>query len=167
MSQKNPYSGLARFLGAIQEKKMKTQKTKGVLSQSEMERKNLLDLNLVVGVDCSGSISGSMFNAFMAQLQAIKGMSRIKVVEVGSNIRAVYDFECGTKRSIVRRQGGGGNGEHVFFPFAKNMKPDAILYMTDGYCVPTKDPGIPTAWILTKEGKKPYDWGSVEGRLAY
>jgi len=100
-------------------------------------------------------------------LQLIKGMSRIKVVEVSDIIEAVYDFEGGTRKSVVRLKGGGGNGEHVFFPFAKKMKPDAILYMTDGYCTDANSPHIPTGFILTKNGIMPYTWGEFVARLPH
>ena len=164
-----PFSDLPQFLGNIQKAKQKSQKnaTKGVdLSRLVDERKNMLDLNIVVGIDCSGSISSSMFNDFMSQLNHIKGMSRIKVVEVGDCIEAIYDF---TKRKghVARLQGGGGNGEHLFFPLAKKMQPDAIIYMTDGYCTHADNPSIPTAWILTKNGTKPYNWGEVVGKLPH
>ena len=162
------FSNLPSFLGNIQKAKLRAKKQgKGFdVSRCEEERKNILDLNIVVGVDCSGSISTSMFSDFMRQLDHIRGMSRIKVVEVSDHIEAMYDF---TKRGrrVVRLRGGGGNGEHVFFPFAKKMKPDAIIYMTDGYCTAADNPGIPTAWILTKSGSKPYDWGEVVGRLPH
>lgn len=161
------FSNLPQFLGDVQKAKMKSMKTSGFdLARIEQERKNVLDLNLVVGIDCSGSISSSMFSSFMTQLDHIKGMSRIKVVEVSDIIEAVYDF---TRRDgrVVRLKGGGGNGEFVFFPFAQKMKPDAIIYMTDGYCTHATDPKIPTAWILTKNGVQPYDWGEVVGRLPH
>jgi predicted metal-dependent peptidase len=154
-------SRLPAFLGNIQKQKLIAGRHKGLaLATFEAERKNVLDLNLVVGVDCSGSISRAMFQSFMTQVNQIKGMSRIKVVEVSDRIEAVYDFTR-PRADIVRLKGGGGNGEHLFFPLAKSMKPDAILYMTDGYCTEAKNPHIPTAWILTKEGIQPYPWGEV------
>lgn len=167
MSKNSSFSNLPQFLGNIQKQKLKAQKNKGFdVARIEQERKNILDLNLVVGIDCSGSISSTMFNDFIVQLNHIKGMSRIKVVEVGDIIEAVYDFSRrGSK--VVRLKGGGGNGEHKFFPLAKQMKPDAIIYMTDGYCTPARNPGIPTAWILTANGKQPYDWGEVVGQLPH
>lgn len=167
MSKKAAFSDLPQFLGDIQRAKMKAQKGKGFdLARIEQERKNILDLNLVVGVDCSGSISSTMFGDFMVQLDHIKGMSRIKVVEVSDIIEAVYDFSRRSSK-VARLKGGGGNGENLFFPLAKKMQPDAIIYMTDGYCVPAANPHIPTAWILTASGQKPYDWGQVIGRLPH
>lgn len=165
--KRESFSNLSSFLGNIQKAKMKSNKSKGLdLARLEMERKNVLDLNLVVGVDCSGSISTAMFQDFMTQLNMIKGMSRIKVVEVSDIIEAVYDFT--KKGKIARLRGGGGNGEDLFFPMAKKMNPDAIIYMTDGYCIGgVNNPQIPTAWILTANGRKPYDWGFEVGRLPH
>ena len=178
MKNNSIVSHLPQFLGNIQKQKLAAQKKSKTgfdVARIEQERKNILDLNLVVGVDCSGSISATMFNDFMVQLNQIKGMSRIKVVEVSDIIEAVYDFSR-RDRKVVRLKGGGGNGEDLFFPLAKKMKPDAIIYMTDGYCIGSEhgygssrvyNPGIPTAWILTANGVKPYNWGDVVGHLPH
>jgi predicted metal-dependent peptidase len=164
---KASFSNLGVFLGAIQNKKLKSKGGMGAdLAKVEMERKNVLDLNIVVGIDVSGSINASMFKDFMTQLNQIKGMSRIKVVEVGDKIEAVYDFTKPSSR-VARLGGGGGNGEQIFFPMAKKMKPDAILYMTDGFCMPASDPGIPVGVILTAQGHQPYPWCSTVGRLPH
>lgn len=162
------FSNLPQFLSKIQKDKLKAQQGKknNDQAQAEYERRNILNLNLVVGVDCSGSISSEMFHDFMIQLDRIKGMSQIKVVEVASIIRAIYDFK-NRNRPVVRLQGGGGNGEHLFFPLVKKMKPDAIIYMTDGYCTKATNPDIPVAWVLTKNGTKPYPWGNVVGVLPH
>ena len=161
------FSDLPSFLGAIQDQKLKAKANKGLdMAQIEMERKNILDLNLVVGIDVSGSISRSMFHDFMVQLNEIKGMSRIKVVEIGDKVEAIYDFSRPGSR-IARLGGGGGNGEYIFFPLAKRLAPDAILYMTDGYCTHADNPGIPTGFILTASGVQPYGWGKVVGRLPH
>lgn len=166
------FSNLGGFLNDIQKKKMLARKTmnpQDAMAVVEMERKNILDLNILVGVDVSGSINTSMFKSFMVQLQQIKGMSRIKVIEIGDRISAIYDFTNPNQLTAQpkRLNGGGGNGEHIFFPTAKKLKPDAILYMTDGYCVPAQDPLIPTGFILTAHGIMPYDWGEYVGRLPH
>lgn len=167
MGKHASFSNLGTFLGAIQNQKLKAKGGKGAdLAKVEMERKNVLDLNIVVGIDVSGSISSSMFKDFMTQLNQIKGMSRIKVVEVGDKIEAVYDFSKPSAR-VARLGGGGGNGEYLFFPLAKKMKPDAILYMTDGACTHATNPHIPTGVILTAHGYQPYDWTTVVGRLPH
>ncbi len=161
-----PYTNLSGFLNVIQQKKMKAMSAKNMAAVVEMERKNVLDLNILVGVDVSGSINTNMFKSFMAQLNQIKGMSRIKVIEIGDQISAIYDFSD-LNNNPKRLGGGGGNGEHIFFPLAKKLKPDAILYMTDGYCTSARDPDIPTGFILTLNGVKPYTWGEVVGVLPH
>lgn len=167
MAKKGSFSNLGAFLGEIQSQKLKAKAGKGVdFARVEMERKNVLDLNIVVGIDVSGSISREMFKDFMTQLNQIKGMSRIKVVEVGDKIEAVYDFTRPSAR-VARLGGGGGNGEYLFFPMAKEMSPDAILYMTDGHCTHAVNPGVPTGWILTAGGRQPYGWGMVVGQLPH
>lgn len=167
MSRHPSFSNLPSYLGEIQARKLKSKSSQGFdMAGIEMDRKNIFDLNLLIGIDVSGSISASMFKDFMTQLNEVKGMSRIKVIEVGDKIEAIYDFTT-PKNKVVRLGGGGGNGEHLFFPLAKKFAPDAIIYMTDGFCTHATDPKIPTAWILTQNGKQPYDWGTVVGRLPH
>lgn len=172
MAKGNAFSNLGGFLNEIQKKKMQARKSNNqhdMMAAIEMERKNILDLNILVGVDVSGSINTSMFKSFMVQLQQIKGMSRIKVIEIGDRISAIYDFTNPHQLTTQPKRlgGGGGNGENIFFHTAAQLKPDAILYMTDGYCVPAQNPKIPTGFILTANGVMPYDWGEFVGRLPH
>lgn len=149
------------FLMSIQ--KNKKNDNNGTISNSILEdRKNLLDLNIAVGVDVSGSISSAQFSMFMAQLDAIKGLSRVKVIEVDTQIVAMYDYYVVKRNLITRISGGGGTAFAGAFNTLKKLKPDAILFMTDGYVSDNvSNPGIPTGWILTPGGRKPYDFGFV------
>ena len=70
------------FLVKIQRGKDMRNVQNGLLDSVIEERKNVLDLNIAVGLDVSGSISRADFNRFMAQLDAIKGLSRVKVIEI-------------------------------------------------------------------------------------
>lgn len=135
------------------------------ISSSVLEdRKNVLDLNILVVVDMSGSIGDAQFNQFMLQLNEIKGISRIKVAEYDDQVRALYDFtflEQG--RKIVRQDGSGGNYEPAVFTYIHKLKPDAVLFMTDGYVCSSHvdNRGIPIGYILTANGRKPYNFGEV------
>lgn len=154
------------FLVKIQKSKDMSNISKGLLESSIEERKNVLDLNIAVGLDVSGSISREDFNKFMAQLDAIKGLSRVKVIEIDTQIVAMYDYYKTPQNRIARLGGGGGTQFSPAFAKFKQMKPDAILFMTDGdvagHC---EDPGIPTGWIMTNHCKPPYGFGEVVVRL--
>lgn len=154
------FQGTKDFLFKIQ-KNLKTDNST-IKSSILEDRKNVLDLNILVGVDVSGSISKQQFNQFMEQLDLIRGLSVVKVIEIDTEIVAMYDyFKINTSR-IMRLRGGGGTEFTPFFEVSKQMNPDAILFFTDGDVFDrVKDPKIPTGWILTARGKKPYGFGEV------
>lgn len=131
-----------------------------------LDRKNLLDLNILVFIDVSGSITARQFAKFMAQLDAIKGLSRVKVIETDERIVAMYDYYKTKQSKVVRLRGGGGTAFGPAFAAAKRISPDAILFMTDGAVSDyVSDPKIPTAWILTDDGQQPYPWGTVISKI--
>lgn len=147
---------------------MKIQKNKNKKSDSGIDtslledRKNVLDLNILVCVDVSGSISNWQFQQFMKQIDAIRGLSRVKVIEIDTEIVAMYDYFKVDKKEIVRCGGTGGTEFSPAFKKAREIEPDAVLFMTDGEVYNNiNNPGIPTGWILTADGRKPYDWGEV------
>lgn len=151
------------FLIRIQKRKTPTaQAVAGTL----MDRKNVLDLNILVMLDVSGSISRHQFAQFMAQIDAIKGLSRVKVIEVDTKVVAFYDYFKTPQNRVARLRGGGGTAFAGAFKTAKKVKPDAILFMTDGEVSDNvSDPGIPVGWILTRGGRHPYGFGEVVVRL--
>jgi predicted metal-dependent peptidase len=154
------------FLVKIQKSKDMSNISKGILDAVIEQRKNVLDLNIAVGLDVSGSISREDFRKFMAQLDAIKGLSRVKVIEVDTQIVAMYDYFKTAQRNIARLGGGGGTHFGPAFERFKQLRPDAILFMTDGDVAGhVSDPGIPTGWIMTNQKPPPYGFGEVIVRL--
>lgn len=125
-------------------------------------RKNILNLKILVCVDISGSISPTQYAQFMRQIDAIKGLSVVKVLETDSRVVALYDYSKANKSKVLRLMGGGGTEFYEAFEMAKQIKPDAILFMTDGEVFDSvRDPKIPTGWVLTSYGQKPYGFGEV------
>lgn len=153
------------FLYAIQRRKLARARA-GQAAASFDERKNVLDLNILVLVDVSGSISPTQFKMFMRQIDSIKGLSRVKVIEVDTAIVAMYDYFTVNTSRIVRLGGGGGTEFSEAFKAARKISPDAMLFMTDGAVSGTvADPKIPVGWVLTKDGHRPYDFGTEIARL--
>jgi predicted metal-dependent peptidase len=93
-------------------------------------------------------------------------LSRVKVIEIDTQIVAMYDYYKTTQNRVARLGGGGGTMFAPAFEKFKQLKPDAILFMTDGdvagHC---SDPGIPTGWIMTNHTNPPYGFGEVIVRL--
>jgi predicted metal-dependent peptidase len=155
----------SRFLMRIQKKKNKDPFS-GEILKEQTGRKNVLDLNILVMVDVSGSISVAQFKQFMSQIDAIKGLSRVKVMEVDTQVVAFYDYFKTGKPSVFRLGGGGGTEFSTAFVKAKKINPDAILFMTDGFVFNNvNSPGIPVGWVITSDGKKPYNFGEVVVKL--
>lgn len=150
------------FLINIQRSKKQRDISDNIIDAVLEDRKNVLDLNILVCLDVSGSISRTQFAQFMAQIDAIKGLSRVKVIEVDTKVVAYYDYFRTNQNKVARLRGGGGTNFVEAFAKAKQIKPDAILFMTDGFDSGTvQDPKIPVGWILTRGGRTPYSWGEV------
>lgn len=139
-----PKSDTKDFLYDIQEKNN--------LKSSLMvrERKNVLELKIVVLLDISGSISHENFTKFMFALDSIRGLSMIKVIEFEGDVVAVYDYYKTDQNEVMRLRGGGGTNFIPPFELARKMNPDAILVLSDldSYDEP-ENPNIPTAAIVT------------------
>lgn len=149
------------FLYEVQKKMDPKDLAHGVTSIAQ-DRKNVLDLKIVVLVDISGSISQRQFQQFMRQIDAIRGLSMVKVIETDTKVVAMYDYFKERKNRVIRLQGGGGTEFIPAFKAARDIAPNAILVLTDGEIFDrVPDPKIPTGWILTHGGRKPFDFGKV------
>lgn len=156
------------FLQKIQKRKYDDDGGKDSLVKNLNDRKNLLDLNIVVGIDISGSISARQYSQFMAQVHAIKGLSRVKIIETDTSVQSLYDISIvRNKSSIAQLNGGGGTDFTEAFKAIEQMKPDAVLFMTDGFVSgnPAR-PSMPVGWILTSDGVNPYGFGELVYRLS-
>jgi predicted metal-dependent peptidase len=160
---------LKQFLVDVQQEKNKQSKQKSVMSDEEFHRQNILNLKIIVILDISGSISVHVYNSFLSQLHKIRGLSKIRIFEVDTEICAMYDFDLMNSRlknQIVRVMGGGGTDFVSAFHTAKACKPDAILLFTDGMDGNNlQNPHIPTGVVLTKNGHNGYPWMKEVGRL--
>ena len=157
---------LKDFLYKVQKNRDRIDVENGTLVKEKEARKNILNLKIVVCVDISGSISTEQYNSFMSQLNKIRGMSMVKVIETDTQVCAVYDYYKSQHSRVVKLGGGGGTSFISAFELAKDCKPDAIVFLTDGdddgQC---KKPDVPVAWVTTAGGHAPYDWGKVVAKV--
>ena len=122
---------------------------------------------LLVAVDTSGSISKDMLEGFAAELKAISAFCETLTVmtcdaKVHEEVRAqgLADF----LKKLKFKGGGGTDFRPVFDLLAqKRLRPDALLYLTDGRGLfPKSAPkGYPVLWCLTSEADVP--WGRAIG----
>lgn len=125
-------------------------------------------LNLLVGVDVSDSTNlAALREAFAAELVRIaRGRDTLlTVLYAGSRIQKIASFR-GCEAVAEVYHGGGFTDLRPVFDYARTLhpRPAAVIYLTDGYGEAPEQMEFPTLWVLTKEGKKPVDWG-VELRL--
>jgi predicted metal-dependent peptidase len=148
---------LKEFLYKVQEEK-DAKKQKEMTSQFN-DRKNILNLKIIVIVDVSGSISNEQYKSFMKALDKIKGMSMIKVIETDTVIVSMYDFFKNRKGHIFSFKGGGGTDFVKAFEAAERMNGDAICLLSDGDDQGNvEEPKVPVGVVVTKNGHSPYGW---------
>lgn len=116
-------------------------------------------LNLLVGVDTSGSISNEELKAFFGEIHKIyqNPLNEITVAECDAAIHAVYKYK-GKPPEKVTGRGGTAFQPVLDYAFEKmKPRPDAVIYLTDGYGEenPKIRGNIPILWVLTHGGRKP------------
>lgn len=125
-------------------------------------------LNLLVGIDVSDSTNvRELREAFARELVRIaRGReSHLTVLYSGSRIQRMEAFRSSEVSAEVY-EGGGFTDLRPVFAHARTMhpRPAAVVYLTDGIGPAPERMEFPTLWVLTKEGRKPVEWG-VELRL--
>ena len=116
-------------------------------------------LNLLVGVDTSGSISNEELKEFFGEIHRIhqNPLNEITVAECDADIHAVYSYRGKPPEKVTGR---GGTAFQPVLDFASEKmrpRPDAVIYLTDGYGEenPQIKGSIPLLWVLTNGGRKP------------
>jgi predicted metal-dependent peptidase len=157
-------SSLREFLYDIQDKKDSEKESKITLQFND--RKNILNLKIVVCVDVSGSISNEQYKSFMLSLDKIRGLSMIKVIETDTIVVSMYDYFKNRSGKVFNFKGGGGTDFAEAMKAAVDMKPDAVVFFSDGDDAGNLiDPAIPVAVVLTKDGSFGYSWMKVCSRV--
>lgn len=124
------------------------------------------EIDLVVAVDTSGSISDDEIGHFFTEINAIKGQIRARVVLLACDNRInepfpmVYEpwesFDCEPE---IR--GGGGTDFRPVFDWISHQdtQPQALVYFTDACgSFPELEPQWPTLWLV--KGKQSVPFGS-------
>jgi len=115
--------------------------------------------SLVIAMDTSGSIQGPILTEFLSEMNAIVrdiGADRIDVLYWDTQV-AGHETYKGTNKDIVHRtnpRGGGGTDPDcvVDFMHEHELKPDALIMLTDGYMHSNKPKWAaikaPTLWCV-------------------
>ena len=121
--------------------------------------------DLVVAVDTSGSIAEHELAEFVAEINAIKGglQAHITLLACDARVAAAgpWVFEPWEEvRLPSALQGGGGTAFAPVFEWVDSvgLRPDALVYFTDGQAeFPVDPPPYPVLWLV--KGKEPVPWG--------
>jgi len=120
-------------------------------------------LNIVVALDISGSISNNEINEFMSEVDSIKAQmrARITLLVCDSKLDGPWLFEPWDEFSMPKKfKGGGGTSFKPVMEWAQaqDEAPNLIVYFTDAQGeFPEKEPAFPVVWLV--KGKTPVPWG--------
>jgi len=115
--------------------------------------------SLVTGMDTSGSVCGPMVSAFLSEVVGIcqNVMPEVlHLIECDATIQSHKVFDQGSLDqlgAITELHGGGGTDMRVIFDYVvkNNLKPEAIVILTDGYTPWPKEIPCPTLWVITEK----------------
>ncbi len=126
-------------------------------------RSNQIDMLVVL--DTSGSISRTEMEEFVAEVDAIKAQARARITLHACDNRLAeagpWVFEYWDEFKLPDEiSGGGGTSFKPVFDWVQRqaMRPDLLVYFTDACGVfPESDPGFPVIWLV--KGKAGVKWG--------
>lgn len=121
-------------------------------------------VNVIVGLDVSGSVSDKELQDCLSEINAIKGQMRAKVTLLACDAAIIEgfprQFEAWEEVTLPASIKGGGHTDFrpVFeWSAQQDQAPDILIYFTDaqGY-FPTHSPNYPVIWLIKGRGKIPF-----------
>ncbi len=122
-------------------------------------------VDIVVALDVSGSISDKEIGEFISEIDAIKSQLRARILLVACDSKlaegAPWTFEPWEEFKLPRKfQGGGGTSFVPVMEWAekRDRHPEVLIYFTDAQGkFPEKEAPFPVIWLV--KGKTPVPWG--------
>lgn len=115
--------------------------------------------HLVIGVDTSGSIAGRELSEFLAEVKAIAEVVHPEKVDLmywDTEVAGHEEYDMASVANIVsstKPKGGGGTDPTCMIDYMKekNIKPEAIIILTDGYISSWgEDWNAPILWTIVR-----------------
>lgn len=121
------------------------------------------EIELVVALDTSGSVSDAELAEFVAEIDALKGQVRANLTLYACDERVAgpWRFPAWEPAALPERLAGGGGTR--FSPVfdavdADGRRPDLLVYFTDAEGeFPALPPPYPVLWLV--KGRAPVPWG--------
>jgi predicted metal-dependent peptidase len=122
-------------------------------------------VNIVVALDISGSISDKEIGEFISEIDAIKSQLRATITLLACDSSLAqggpWIFEAWEEFALPRKfHGGGGTSFVPVIEWAddQDRQPDLVVYFTDAQGkFPDHEPAYPVIWLV--KGKTPVPWG--------
>ena len=114
---------------------------------------------IVIAIDSSGSIDGSLLSRFLSEVESIMNTFtnfQIDLLIADAKVLEHHILYAGDELSYNIKGGGGTNFENTFIYIDENIDDvNLLLYFTDGFGkFPQDEENFDTVWILTKENVK-------------
>jgi predicted metal-dependent peptidase len=111
-------------------------------------------------IDTSASISTADLAEISAELKRMSRSHEVVVAECDAEIQACYPY--GGPICQVHGRGNTDLRPPLQPSFLNTVRPDVIVYFTDGHGpAPERPPRPPVIWCLIEGGKIPATWGRV------
>lgn len=122
-------------------------------------------VNVVVALDTSGSISATEIEEFMGEIDAIKGQVKARIsllaCDQALDKDAPWEYETWDSFEVPKKfHGGGGTNFNPVFDWmdADLRGVDCLIYFTDAEgTFPVSEPNFPVIWLVKGKAKVP--WG--------
>lgn len=116
---------------------------------------------LVVGLDCSGSIASRELGQFGTEINHLVEEHRpakVRVLCFDEIVHREDVFACGEQVELTPKGGGGTRFEPVFEYIEENgIQPHALIFLTDLWgSFPKDEPPYPTLWVSTSPAVAPF-----------
>ncbi len=123
------------------------------------------EVNVLVGLDVSGSVSDKELNECLSEINAIKGQMRARITLIACDSEIVEGFpsmfEPWEEATLPEEIAGGGTTDfRPVFNWAQQQdrQPDIVIYFTDTQGdFPAYAPSYQVIWLVKGKGKVP--WG--------
>ncbi|MCK5896210.1 MAG: hypothetical protein KAG20_05365 [Cocleimonas sp.] len=123
------------------------------------------EINVLVGLDVSGSVNDKELNECLSEINAIKGQMRARITLIACDSDIIDGFPCvfeaWEEATLPKEIAGGGTTDfRPVFNWAgqQDRQPDIVIYFTDTQGdFPTDAPSYPVIWLVKGKGQVP--WG--------
>jgi len=111
---------------------------------------------IVVGIDTSGSIGGRILDRFLTEVKAIADDVHPEAIELlywDTEVAGHETYDIGNMGSLVestKPKGGGGTDPECVPVYMKNkqLKPECVIMLTDGYVGSWGVWDVPVLWVV-------------------